>query len=100
MSFGCVSHSVFELWWDDGEREASVRAVRRYERGISLVELLIAMALGLMLSLGVIQVFDSHRVSYRTQEALSQVQESARVAMAVLSRDIRLAGFWGCHGQS
>jgi len=65
-----------------------------------LVELLIAMALGLMLSLGVIQVFDSHRVSYRTQEALSQVQESARVAMAVLSRDIRLAGFWGCHGQS
>src|SRR5690606_32658137 len=64
------------------------------------VELMVAMALGLLVSLGVMQVFDSNRISYRTQEALSRVQESGRIAISLLSREVRMAGFWGCHGRA
>ena len=73
---------------------------RSYQQGLSLVELMVAMVLGLLISLGVIQIFDSNRVSYRTQEALSRVQESGRIAISLLSREIRIAGFWGCHGNA
>lgn len=65
-------------------------------RGFSLVELMIAMVLGLILIGGVISVMLANKRSYRTNEGLSQIQESARTAYELLARDIRQTGGTGC----
>lgn len=68
----------------------------RRELGFSLVELMIALVLGLVIISGVTGVFLSNKQSYRTNNALSQVQENSRIAFELLARDIRQAGLTGC----
>ncbi len=70
------------------------------QRGLSLVELMIAITLGLILLAGVMQVFLSSKNVFSTQQALSRVQESGRMSLEFLSRDIRMAGFIGCASRS
>jgi len=62
------------------------------ERGLSLVELMIAMTIGLILLAGVYQVFISSSLSYKYQEDISRLQENARMAMDQLAQDVRQAG--------
>ncbi len=64
-------------------------------RGFSLVELLIAITLGLLLTIGLINIFINSKQSYRLQEATSRMQENGRFAVDALSRAIHLADFWG-----
>lgn len=64
--------------------------------GFSLIELMIALLLGLIVILGAITVFLSNKQSYRTNVALGQVQENARVAFDLIARDVRQAGLTGC----
>lgn len=66
------------------------------QKGLTLVELMIGMALGLLVVLAVTYVFAGSRSSYRHQESLSAVQETGRIALEVLTRDIRMAGYPGC----
>lgn len=63
------------------------------QRGMTLVELMIAMVVGLLLLAGVIQIFLSGKQSYRTQEGLSRLQENGRFAMDVFALNLRHAGF-------
>jgi type IV pilus assembly protein PilW len=49
---------------------------------------------------GILQVFEYSKKTYRTQEALSRLQENGRFAMEFLTRDIRMAGFIGCSSQT
>lgn len=66
------------------------------QRGFSLVELMIALVLGLVVVLGASTVFLSNKQSYRTNLALGEVQENARIAFELIARDIRQAGVTGC----
>jgi len=66
------------------------------QKGLSLVELMISITLGLILLTGVVKVFLSSKTVYSTQNALSRVQETGRLAIDFMSRDIRMAGFMGC----
>ncbi|MBN8430341.1 PilW family protein [Microbulbifer salipaludis] len=68
----------------------------RSQKGISLVELMISITIGLILMTGVVQLFLSSRATFSTQQALARVQESGRMAMEFLSEDIRMAGYMGC----
>lgn len=68
----------------------------RLNAGFTLVELMVAMTLGLMLVAGIGYVYVASNQSYRTMDATSRIQENARYAFEVLSHDIRLAGFTGC----
>lgn len=70
------------------------------QKGLSLIELMIAITLGLILMTGVIQVFLSSKTVYSTQQALSRIQETGRLAIEFLARDIRMAGFMGCATRS
>lgn len=63
------------------------------ERGFSLVELMIALVLGLVLLGGVIQVFLSSRQTYSANEAMSRMQENGRFALEFMARSARLAGY-------
>ena len=69
---------------------------RKTQSGLSLVEVLIAMLIGLILMSGVVQVFLSARQSNRVHEATARMQETGRMALEVISRDVRMADFWGC----
>ncbi|MBB3060642.1 PilW family protein [Microbulbifer rhizosphaerae] len=66
------------------------------QRGLSLIELMIGILLSSLLLLGVLQVFDSNRDTMRMQMAYSRAQESGRFAIDFLTREIRMADFWGC----
>lgn len=69
---------------------------RSSQRGLSLVELMIGLALSLLILSAVAYVFAGSSASYRQQESSSTVQESGRIALEVLNRDIRMAGNPGC----
>ncbi|MGB1558270.1 MAG: PilW family protein [Oceanococcaceae bacterium] len=62
------------------------------ERGLTIIELLIGMVLGLLVLAGVIQIFLSGNRSYSVQEGLGRVQETGRFADFYLSRVLREAG--------
>ena len=66
------------------------------ERGHTLVELMIALVLGLVLVGGVFVVFMGSRMSFNTSDNLSRMQDSARIAFALMSREIREASGTGC----
>ena len=66
---------------------------KRAQQGFSLVELMIAMLLGLLLLVGVVNLFLGSSQTYRLQEALFRVQESGRFALDIMQRDLLNAGF-------
>lgn len=64
------------------------------QQGISLIELMIASALGIILMAGVIQVFIASKTAYLKTESIGKAQEHGRFAMDALTRSARLAGYW------
>lgn len=64
------------------------------QSGLSLIELMIAMALGLILTFGVVQIFLGSKQTYTVVTAQSQTQENARVVKHFLGRGLRHAGYW------
>ena len=73
-----------------------LRIVSRDNRGFSLVELMVALVIGLLVSLAAVQIFAANRISYQMQEGMSRIQENGRFAAQYLQRKLRLAGFMGC----
>lgn len=71
-------------------------ATRKFARGFSLLELMIAVSISLMLLLGVVALFVSSRASYETTERLSRIQENGRYVLDQLMTDLRYAGYQGC----
>ncbi len=65
------------------------------QKGFSLIELMIAITLGLLLMAGVLQIFLASKQTYTSNNALSRVQESGRFAIDFLTNDIRHAGYRG-----
>lgn len=70
------------------------------QTGVSLVELMIAMAIGVFLIAGVITVFGKTRDLYRTNETAARMQETARYAVSTLEADLRMANYWGLHSSA
>ncbi len=68
-----------------------------HSKGFSLIELMIAMVLGLMLSAGIFTVFSGNKQSSDLTTTMGDMQENARFALNQLSSDIRMAGFQGCN---
>lgn len=68
--------------------------------GVTLVELMIAMTLGLVIIAAVGWVYLGTTQTYRTQDALSRMQEGARYAFELISNDLRMAGATGCGNDS
>lgn len=66
------------------------------QRGFSLIELLVAMTIGLMVVATVGYIYLGARQSYVMQENMARIQENGRYALETLSRDIRMAGYMGC----
>ena len=63
--------------------------------GLSLIELMAALTIGLLLIAGALTVFMQSRNTYRTSDTAARLQETARYAFDILEPDVRLAGYWG-----
>ena len=72
------------------------RFVISRQRGVSLVELMVAMVLGMLLLGGVLQFYLANKASFVTQEQNGYLQESGRYALGDISRLTRMAGLSGC----
>jgi type IV pilus assembly protein PilW len=69
---------------------------RLLQRGLTLVEILIAIAVGSILLTGVLQIFLAGKQAYRVLETNARLQENGRFAAEFLSDDVRMAGYLGC----
>jgi type IV pilus assembly protein PilW len=68
---------------------------KQQQLGLTLVELMIAMVIGLVLVGGVIQIFIANNQTYRVTENMSRMQENGRFALDIMGKIIRTAGFRG-----
>lgn len=72
------------------------RAPKRGQTGFSIVELLVAIALGGILMTGAISLFVNNRDMSRMTTDIARMQETARFAMEMILNDARMAGYFGC----
>ena len=66
------------------------------QRGLSVVELLISLVIGMAVIAGSIQVVVSSKRSFMDQDEVSFIQANARYALDLMGKDIRMAGYLGC----
>lgn len=65
------------------------------EQGVSLVELMVAIAVGLLLVSALVGLYLSNKSTYSAVSQTDRLMENARFALDLLARDIRLADHWG-----
>jgi type IV pilus assembly protein PilW len=72
--------------------------MNRSSRGFGLIELLIALALSLIVVLGVAQIFIAAKNTYVSQNVSAAMQEDARFVLSKMIQEIRMVGMFGCLG--
>jgi type IV pilus assembly protein PilW len=72
--------------------------MNRLQRGFGLIELMIALALSLIVVLGVVQVFIAAKNTFVSQNSAAAMQEDARFVLSKLIQEIRMVGMFGCLG--
>ena len=63
------------------------------KKGITLIELLVALIISAAVIGGIYRVFVAQTRAYTVQEQVVEVQQGTRSAMEILLRDLRMAGF-------
>lgn len=69
---------------------------RRHVGGLTLVELMIAMMLGLLIVGAAVGIFVSNSQAYRSTQNLGRIQETGQIAFEMMAKDIREAGSNPC----
>jgi type IV pilus assembly protein PilW len=67
----------------------------KLQRGMSLVELLVALAIGAFLIIGAVTVQSQTRKTFSVNEQQARLQETARFVLSVIEPDVQLAGLYG-----
>ena len=75
----------------------SVHTLTR-QSGLTLIEMVIAVAIGLFLIVGIIEIFIGNKVTFRNATAQSRLQENGRFVTEFLSAELRNIGNIGCAG--
>jgi type IV pilus assembly protein PilW len=75
---------------------AAPSGARATQRGFSLVELMVALVLGLVIVGGVINIFLGNQQAFRTNDSLGRLQENARISFEQVAREVRQAGGNAC----
>lgn len=76
-------------------RSLSTLSISKH-RGYSLIELMVTMLIGLIIMNGVFQIVIASKRSSIDHQEISYIQENARFALDIISRDVRMAGYLGC----
>ena len=75
---------------------SALRMLSRATRGFTLIELMVAMVLGLLVAAGIVTVFASTSSSNKAQNQLAQLQEAGRFAVTRMGTDLRMANGQYC----
>lgn len=70
------------------------------QSGMTLVELMVAMLIGMFLLIGSLTVFTQSRSTHRTADSVARLAENARFALDMLEPDLRLIQFWGRNAEA
>lgn len=71
------------------------RIGRHRQAGVTLIELMVALAIGMFLMAGAVTVFMQGRQTFRLTESIARLQENGRFALDAIEPDIRMASYWG-----
>ena len=63
--------------------------------GLTLVELMVALAIGSFLMVGAVQIYNQSRQAFVVNESIARVQETAQFALDTIEADLRMASNWG-----
>jgi type IV pilus assembly protein PilW len=63
------------------------------QQGLSLIELMISITLGSVLMGAALQVMLSNSQTYQLNDDISRIQENGRIALDIISQDLRMAGY-------
>lgn len=66
---------------------------------MTMVELMVALAIGSFLMVGAVQVYNQSRQAFIINESIARVQETAQFAMDTVEADLRMASNWGMHSR-
>jgi len=72
-----------------------MKSMIRKQTGLTLVELMVALAIGSFLMIGAIQIYNQSRQAFVINESIARVQETAQFAMDTIEADLRMASNWG-----
>jgi type IV pilus assembly protein PilW len=72
-----------------------MNATRNRQAGLTLIELMVALAIGSFLIIGAVQIYTQSRQAFRVNESIARVQETAQFAMDTIEADLRMASNWG-----
>jgi len=72
------------------------RLTCKVQKGLTLMELMISLTLGLIIATAMIALFVNSKQSFRISENMSRLQENARFAVSFLSRDLRMTDYREC----
>lgn len=75
-------------------RQTAIRT-NRQQAGLTMVELMVALAIGSFLMVGAIQIYAQSRHAFVINESIARVQETAQFAMDTIEADLRMASNWG-----
>jgi type IV pilus assembly protein PilW len=72
----------------------TIRRMARGQRGFTLVELMVTVAIAMFLLAGLVTILQNVRATYANQQSLSQLQDQQRFAMTVLTDVIQAGGYF------
>src|SRR5688500_11790802 len=65
------------------------------QRGLSLIELMVGLTIGLMLTLGLFTLITNQSVAFKLQDDFARTQENGTLALRYIGESVRMAGFYG-----
>lgn len=77
-----------------------IMSKKKSQFGITLVELMVALAIGSFLIIGAVQIYNQSRQAYAINESIARVQEITQFAMDTIEADLRMASNWGRNSRS
>ena len=72
-----------------------MKIMNKNQSGLTLIELMVALAIGSFLMIGSIQIYNQSRQAFVINESIARVQETAQFAMDTIEADLRMASNWG-----
>ena len=82
------------------QKRSNLAVISQNQKGFTLVELMVAMAISLFLLIAIALVYQSSKNGFAYANNTVRMSEDASFAIDSLSRDIRMAGYAGCSGTS
>ena len=78
----------------------NITSLNKKQKGFSIVELMVAIFIGIIVLTGLVQVFDTSSKMNRTQNGLARIQENGRYAISLLKQTIEQTGYQYCMGET